>query len=101
VIARAEPLCVRDCLEVGFQFRNSLEGLFSQGTAFAGDVDFSDALDMWHASVERRNQLLQVTEFAQLNSVRDICASGHCLSSSIRQRICRRHVDGFHDSKYQ
>jgi hypothetical protein len=45
-------------IEVHVEFGNSLESSFSQGTAFAGDVDFSDAPDLWHATLERRNQFV-------------------------------------------
>ena len=48
-------------LQARLEFGDSLQGLFSQGAPFMSDFDLSNALDVWHATVERSDELVQMT----------------------------------------
>jgi hypothetical protein len=47
---------------LAFKFSDTLQGLVSQCSSFASDGDLSNALDLWHATVERGDELMQMTK---------------------------------------
>jgi hypothetical protein len=52
-------------LQARFKFSDSLQGFFSQCASFTSDFDLSNALDVWHATVKRGDELVQMTELAR------------------------------------
>jgi hypothetical protein len=56
---------VRLVSRLAFKFGDSLQGLFSQCSSFPSDGDLSNALDVWHATVERGDELVQMTKPAR------------------------------------
>jgi hypothetical protein len=44
-----------------FKLGDSLRGSFSQRSSFTSDGDLSNALDVWHATVKRSDELVQMT----------------------------------------
>ena len=47
---------------LAFEFSDSLQGFVFQCSSFASDGTLSRAFDMWHATVKRGDQLVQVTK---------------------------------------
>ena len=47
---------------LAFEFSDSLQGFVSQCSSFASDGTLSRAFDMWHATVKRGDELVQVTK---------------------------------------
>ena len=49
---------------LAFKFGDSLQGFVSQCPSFTSDGDLSKALDVWDATVERGDELVQMTKRA-------------------------------------
>jgi hypothetical protein len=64
-------------LRACFKFSNSLQGFFSQSAPITSDVDLSNALDVWHATVERGDELVQMPELARSIRFSTALAPGH------------------------
>jgi len=62
VDAEAVVECVRFLAR--FKLGNSLQGSFSQRASFTSDFVLSNTLDVWYATVKRRDELVQMTELA-------------------------------------
>jgi len=48
-------------LRLAFKLGDSLRGSFSQRSSFTSDGDLSNALDVWHPTVKRSDELVQMT----------------------------------------
>jgi hypothetical protein len=46
---------------LAFKFSDSLQGFVSQCSSFTSDGNLSNALDVWHATVKRGDELVQMT----------------------------------------
>jgi hypothetical protein len=68
-------------LQARFKSGNSLQSFVSQCAAFTSDFDLSNALDVWHATIKRGDELVKMTELAR--SIRFSCplVTGHYPSS--------------------
>jgi hypothetical protein len=64
----------RSFIEARFKFGDSVKGFLSQCPSFTGDFDLSCTLDVWHATVKRGDQLVQMTELAR--SINDFSLGG-------------------------
>src|SRR3954468_23305539 len=64
-------------LRARFQFGNPLQGPFSQSARFPCDVGLANALDVRHPTVNRGDQLVQMTELARAIRLRVSLVTGH------------------------
>jgi hypothetical protein len=60
-----------------FKFGDSLHGLLSQCAPFTGDFGLSHARNVRHATVERGDELMQMTELARSNRSSNPLVAGH------------------------
>jgi len=68
-------------LQARLEFGDSLQGLFSQGAPFTSDFGLARALDVWYATVEGGDELLQMTELARSIRSTNLLVAGHHPSS--------------------
>jgi len=68
-------------LQARLEFGDSLQGLFSQCAAFTSDFGLARALDVWYATVEGGDELLQMTELARSIRSTNLLVAGHHPSS--------------------
>jgi hypothetical protein len=64
-------------LQARFEFGDSLQGFFSQCAPFTSDFGLSNALDVWHAAVERGDELVQMPQLERSIRFSNPVASGH------------------------
>jgi hypothetical protein len=64
-------------LQTRFKFGNSPQGFVSQCSSFTSDFDLSNALDVWHATVKRGDEFVQMTELARAIRLSTPLVTGH------------------------